>query len=319
MDGGKKKNIVVLGGANGCIVALRALKRFSDQLDIRAVVSVADSGGSSGILRERYGVLPPSDLMRAVLALSTYDFHFLKEVFVDGRMAEGPFGGHSLGNLFLTWAANETGDIRHGIRALETILNAQGHVFPVSLDSIHLAVQLSDGSVVNGEGKIDRPSYDRSLRIRRAWLEPDGNLNPEARRVIEHSDMLVIGPSSVYTSAVATLLVRGMSEAIQRTRSPIVFISSTFYNEIAETGPTRLSEQVAEIEQYLPRPINVVIYDKYAPDEEAARKAREEKHLVLLEKDPEHIPNHRCLGALLRDPRDRMSIKKLGEILSACI
>ncbi len=311
------RKVVVLGGGNGTSIILRALKSHVDQLDLSAVVSVADSGSSSGILRKQYGMVPPSDLMRAVIALSAYDHKTLQEIFFKNRMKDGPFSGHSLGNLFFAGAHRETGDIRDGIRALQTMVRAMGHVYPVSMVPLDLCVELTDGTIVKGESKIDEPSYDRSLRIVKAWLEPEGMLSDEARSAIGSARALILGPSSVYTSIMSTLLVGGVQEAIERSSANIIYIPSTYLPSDGETGPTTLSQQISVIESALPRPLNTIIVNtqRLADDPRPHHDIRLEEY----PKDVENLSTHHCVMEDLSDPTERMNLEKLGEILMQTI
>jgi len=311
-----KKNVVVIGGGNGSSIVLRSLKDYSGQLGLSAVISVADSGSSSGILREQFKMVPPSDLMRAVIALSPYDHATLHDVFVKNRPSEGPFKGHSLGNLFFAWGFEQSRDIRRAIRALEEMVHSYGHVYPVCATALDLCVKLTDGKIVRGEGAIDDPTYDRSLRITDAWLEPNGKVTSEAQSAIEEADVIILGPGSVYTSLMSTLLVGGVREAIQRSRGNIIYVPSTYLPTHGETGPTTLSGQIGVIESALPRAINTIVVSS----ERLGHNPR--AHDFPLEdyvKDVEKLPTHQCIVEDLGDDVERMNLKKLGEILMLLI
>ncbi|MBI5134767.1 YvcK family protein [Candidatus Uhrbacteria bacterium] len=311
------KKVVVLGGGNGTSIVLRALKAHTHHIDLSAVISVADSGSSSGVLRKQYGMIPPSDLMRAVIALSAYDHAILRDIFYKNRLEDGPLMGHSLGNLILAWAHRETHDIRNGIQALQTMVKAAGRVYPVSTTPVDLCVELTDGTIVRGEGAIDEPAYDRSLRIAKAWLEPNGVVDDEARNVIESADAIILGPSSVYTSIISTLLVGGVREAIDRSKASIVYVPSTYLPVDGETGPTTLSGQVSAIESALPRAIDSIVVNtqRLAVDPRLHHDIRLEDY----SKDVENLPTHHCVKEDLSDPTERMNLKKFGEVLMRII
>ncbi len=307
-----KKNVVVIGGGNGTSIVLRALKDYSDQLQLSAVISVADSGSSSGVLREQFQMVPPSDLMRAVIALSPYDHTTLRGVFVKNRPSEGPFKGHSLGNLFFAWGFEKSGDILDTIRALEEMVRSCGHVYPVCSAALDLCAKLSDGTIVQGEGAIDDPAYDRSLRITEAWLEPKGEITSEAQLAIEEADVIILGPGSVYTSLLSTLLVGGVREAIERSSGKIIYVPSTYLPSNGETGPTTLSGQIEVIESALPRAINTIVVSS----ERLENNPR--AHDLPLEdyvKDVEKLSTHQCIVEDLSDDVERMNLKKLGALL----
>ncbi len=316
----KKKKVVVMGGGNGSAVILRALKPYADQFEISAIISVADSGRTSGIIRKEFTMIPPSDSMRAMLALSRYDYQTLRDIFFTNRITDVPgLEGHNLGSLFLAWGTRaQHGDVLSSFRALEELLQTVGRVYPVTTEQVDLCVELSDTTVVRGEGAIDEPSYDRALSIKRAWLEPEGTILPQARDAIINADVLTLGPSSIYTSIVSTLLVAGVSDAIRSSRARIMYIPQNFLDHKAEAGPATLSEQVCTIEQYLPRPIDTIVYNTDAVLDRIDAKHGKGRYSVL-PKDVGNLPTHKCIGENFYHPEDRMDIERLGHVLCPII
>lgn len=259
-----KKNVVVFGGGNGSAIALVSLKQNLDRFNISAVISMSDSGGSSGRLRRELGVLPPGDIMRAVLAMSVYDYSLLKKIFYRNRFVQtGKLHEHNLGNLFLALGAQYSGSFLKAVRALEESVEAVGTVYPVTLKSSDLVVELSNGKIVKTEAKIDEPSYDRSLRIKKAYLEPKVKADDEAIKAVLAADYIVLSSGSLYTSVIATLLPVGIKEAIDKSHAKIIFVAGNAYHIYGETGPTNLSEIVAELECYLPRSIDFILYNNH--------------------------------------------------------
>src|SRR3989338_2345279 len=147
-----KKNGVVIGGGNGSACSINALKDHRDLFDVSAVISMSDSGGSSGRLRREFNTLPMGDILRATLAMSPYDYRTLKKVFNKSRFTDaGKLDGHNLGNMFLALGAQYSGDILHAVRALHQAVEAVGVAHPATLTPSDLCVELSNGDVVVGE------------------------------------------------------------------------------------------------------------------------------------------------------------------------
>lgn len=315
------KKIVVIGGGNGSAKALRALKDFQD-LEVAGVVSMSDSGGSSGRLREEFNTLPTGDVLRAVLSLSKYDYGVLKRIFYKTRFnGVGKLDKHNLGNLFLVLSEQYDGDFMHAVRALEESVEAEGHVYPVTLDKTHLVAELTNGDIIKTEGVIDEPSYDRSLKIKRAWLDPDGEIFEDARCAIEEADCIVIGPGSLYTSIVATLLPRGVREAFSHSKAKIIYVAGNSYTITGETGPERLSDFVKELQVYVPRKIDYIVHNNHAHND-AERAAYVEQDWEPFEADLENISNYTVVqDDFERDLSDAPGLDpvKLGNILHRII
>lgn len=257
----QKKKVVILGGGNGGSISIRAMKQYLDHYSISAIIAMSDSGSSSGKLREELGVLPPGDILRAVLAMSSYDYNLLKRIFYDTRYSEhGKLKGFGIGHLFIALAEKYNGGIIDAIRALAQAVDTVGPVFPVTLESSNLCVELTNGTIVKGEHEIDRPQWDCSIKIKRAWLEPENTpLYDRARKEILEADVIVIGPGSFFTSIIATLLPTGMKEALGESKAKLIFVSGNSIEKEGETGPETISRAVTLLQSYLPRPLDVVL------------------------------------------------------------
>ncbi len=255
-----KKKIVILGGGNGGSISIRAMKPYLEHYALSAVIAVSDSGSSSGKLRQELGVLPPGDILRAILAMSTYDYGLLKRIFYDTRYAEkGKLQGFGIGHLFLGLVEKYNGGVVDAIRALAQAVDVVGPVFPATLNLTDLCVELDNGNVVKGEHEIDRPHWDRNVRITKAWLDPVVDIYTNADKAIREADYIIIGPGSCYTSIIATLLPHGMAAAIRDSRAKLIFVAGNTIESDGETGPCSTSELVTTIQKYLPRPLDVVI------------------------------------------------------------
>lgn len=214
-------SVVALGGGSGLSSLLRGLRQITG--NITAVVTVADDGGGSGMLREDLGMLPPGDIRNCILALSEAEPEM--EKLLQYRFREGQLKGQSFGNLLLAAVADASGGFLEGIRSVSDILNVQGRVLPVSLDDINLKARLDDGSVVDGESNIGMCQRTRGSRIEQLWLDP-ANCRPvpEVLDAIGEADMIIIGPGSLYTSLLPNLLVPGVAEAVRRSKAVKIYI-----------------------------------------------------------------------------------------------
>lgn len=241
----KKRNMVVIGGGTGTFTVLSALKDYD--FNLTAIVSMADDGGSTGILRDQYGVLPPGDVRRALVALSGSDT--LRDLF-NYRFSKGDLAGHSFGNIFLSALEKIKGDFASAVKEASQILNIRGSVFPVTLDNIRLYAKLTDGKILRGETNIDIPRTKIRAKIKKIWLSPKARINPEAKRAILSTDLIVIGPGDLYTSLIPNFLVRGVPEMIKKSRAKKVFVCNLM-TKFGETNGFRAEDFVSEIEKYL--------------------------------------------------------------------
>lgn len=310
-----KKKIVIFGGGNGSAIVLRALKRHVHAFDISAVISMSDSGGSSGRLRKEFGTLPPGDIMRAVLASSTHGYkQVLKSIFYSNRFEDvGKLSGHNVGNMFLTFAQHYTGDFMLGVRALEQAVGSVATVYPATTMPNDLVVKLANGEMVKSEHQIDRPSGAYSDRIVKAWLEPAAPASEGAINAIREADYLFFGPGSFYCSIVASLLPTGIREAIAESSAKLVYIAGDKYEREGEHGPTVLSEFVLELEQYLPRKVDVVIMNTTELSVTQMKKYEERKWGVIM-LDKEALREYEIVDKSFEKDSGGLDPEKLGSI-----
>lgn len=216
-----KPNIVVIGGGTGVFSVLSGLRNYP--VHLTAVISMSDDGGSTGILREEFGILPPGDVRRALVAMSHSSDRMLSDLF-NYRFAEGGLKGHTFGNIMLTALERLTGSFEQAIQEASSILGVRGAVVPVTLDDVRLVARLENGFVVRGETNIDIPKHDGTLKIDKVYLEPPARISASARKAILGADLVVIGPGDLYTSLIPNLLVRGVADALQKTRGKKVYV-----------------------------------------------------------------------------------------------
>lgn len=257
----KTKNIVVIGGGTGVYTTLSGLKKYPHNLT--AVVSMADDGGSTGVLREEFGILPPGDIRRALVALSDAE-ESLSDLF-NYRFNEGTFNGHNFGNLLITALERLTGDFEKAIEEAARLLNVKGKVIPVTLDNTRLFAELEDGEIIEGETNIDIPKHNPELRIKRAFLNPGAKANRRALASLREAHLIVIGPGDLYTSIIPNLLVKGFGAAIKRSSAKKVYICNLM-TKYGETNGFKASNFLAEIERYLGKDVlDFVILNNHPP------------------------------------------------------
>jgi len=304
---------VVIGGGSGSYTVLKGLKEYPVQLF--SIVSMFDSGGSTGRLRNELGVLPPGDVRRCVIALADEDNeNVLRELFL--YRFEGGVQDHSLGNLVLTAAEKKYGNIGEGIKKLSKVLNLRGQVLPVSLDNAQLCAKLEDGKVIRGETNIDIADAERG-KISEAFLEPVAEANPDAKEAILDADVVIIGPGDLYTSLVPNLLVNGIPEALRKTRAKIVYVCNIMTKK-GETDGFLASDFVAEIENYISRSVDHVICNENNLNRVLLDRYRMENKFPVVF-DLAH--DHRVMIADIVSQEDflRHDIKKLArELISLC-
>ncbi|WP_018921919.1 gluconeogenesis factor YvcK family protein [Salsuginibacillus kocurii] len=224
----EQAKVVAIGGGTGLSVLLRGMKTLP--IDISAIVTVADDGGSSGRLREELAIPPPGDVRNVLVALAEVE-PMIEELF-QHRFENGTgLNGHSLGNLLLAGMTSITGDFARGISEISAVLNVRGRVLPASNQSIHLQAVMEDGSIVKGESQIPKANK----RIHRVRLQPN-YVEPLAESIeaVQEADLIVIGPGSLYTSILPNLLVPGITDAIRASSAPTIYIS----NVMTQAGET---------------------------------------------------------------------------------
>lgn len=227
----KAAKIVVIGGGTGLSVLLRGLKKYTS--NITAIVTVADDGGGSGVLREDLGMLPPGDIRSCILALANTEPTM--EKLLQFRFEDGSLKGQSFGNLFLA-AMNEIyGSFEMAIKETSNVLAVTGKVLPMTLENVVLNAELENGSLVAGESRIPEIALEEGSAIKRVFLEPE-NLSPieEAVDSIRRADLIVLGPGSLYTSIIPNLLVDSIVDEIYKSRGKTVYIA----NVMTQPGET---------------------------------------------------------------------------------
>lgn len=239
--------IVVVGGGTGLSVILRGLKKITDNLT--AVVTVADDGGGSGVLREDLGMLPPGDIRSCILAMA--DDEGVMQELLQYRFAEGMLAGQNFGNLLIAALNGISGSFEDAVTKTADILRVKGRVLPVTSADLCLCAELEDGRVVRGESAIQPAVIHSGCPIRRVFLEPEKPApNPAAIEAIRKADLVVLGPGSLYTSIVPNLLVDGVARAVAESRGRKILICNIM-TQPGETDDYGVLRHVEVVNEYL--------------------------------------------------------------------
>ncbi|MEH7075789.1 gluconeogenesis factor YvcK family protein [Neobacillus drentensis] len=236
--------IVVIGGGTGLPVLLRGLKQYP--VDITAIVTVADDGGSSGRLREDLHIPPPGDIRNVLASLSDVE-PLVEEMFQHRFKTSNELSGHSLGNLILAAMTSITGNFVHAIQEMSKILNVHGKVLPAANQSVVLHAEMEDGTVVSGESKIPYSGK----RIKRVFMTPE-NIRPlpEAIQAIRQADLIIIGPGSLYTSILPNLLVPKIGDELCQSQAKKVYICNLM-TQAGETHGFTASDHVKALYDHM--------------------------------------------------------------------
>lgn len=282
--------VVAIGGGTGLAALLRGLKCFTR--NITAVVTVTDEGGSSGRLRQEWGVLPPGDIRNCLLALAEDDSSLNR--LLNFRFDRGELTGHSLGNLLLLAATEIAGDFRKGIEELNNMLAIRGQVLPVTTESVTLVGKTKNGERI--EGELNITNYGKYLDD--IWLEPK-NVKPlpETLKAIENADLIILGPGSLFTSVIPNLLVEKVADSVKTSSTPVVYVCNLM-TQPCETEGFTVWDHVRWISKVLKGfPDFVVANSKALPHEIVSKYVAQGSMPLLL--TPEEREKFKKIGIYL--------------------
>ena len=257
--------IAVIGGGTGSFTLLSALKNHTSQ--IAALVNMADDGGSTGVLRDELGALPPGDIRQCLVALSDSDK--VRDLF-NYRFEEGSLKGHAFGNLFLTALEKMTGDFGSGVELASEVLNVRGVVEPITLSNVTLAMRDSAGRETRGEFQISDMNFgDERPEL---WLEPKSEANPRAIRAIETADIVVVAPGNLYGSLAPALIVPGVGEALAKTKAFRVYVCN-LVTKPGQTDGYKVDDFADEIERFAGQKfLDAVLFNTERPTDDLLEK-----------------------------------------------
>lgn len=267
------KRVVVIGGGTGSFTVLTSLRAYDD-IELSAIVTMADDGGSTGRLRDEYGVLPPGDLRQCLVALSDAP-QIMRKLF-SFRYSHGDLKGHSFGNIFLSTLEHMTGDVNRALDIAGEVLKIRGAVIPVTLKKARLIAELGNGKRLEGEQALTNCQRISQLSLKRIELIPHAKANPKALVAIRQADLIVVGPGNFYASIVPNFLVIGIAPALRRSRAKKVFIVNLM-NKDGQTNGFTPARYVATLERLSGgRLIDVVLCNTKHPPESLLRRYADE-------------------------------------------
>lgn len=269
------KKIVVIGGGTGNFAVLHGLKNY--KVDISAIVSMADDGGSTGILRDELGVLPPGDVRQCLVALSNSSN--MMRSLMSYRFENGGLGGHSFGNLLLSALEKVTGSFEKAVEEMGKILFIKGKVIPVTTHQVRLKMLLNNRQLLEGEKEIYL-SQEIDQGYKSIYLEPFPKANPHAIAEIMNADIIVLGPGGLHTSLIPNLLVEGVSEALRRSPAKKTFVVNLM-NRKGQTTGFKVSHYLKEVTQFVGEDIfDFILVNEQKPPQELIEVYAEEGDLV---------------------------------------
>jgi len=305
----RELNVGCFGGGTGLPSLLGGLKH-NPWLHADAVVTMFDSGGSSGQLRDELGVLPPGDILKCALALARNAREARRVLLARlPTLEHARLGGHTGGNLLLSMMQRYSGDFLDAIDGLRALLGCSGRVWPVSVQQASVCADYGDGAVTRGEVEVDAGQSSGRF-VHRIWLEPPVAIHPAVAKAIGEFDAVTIGPGSFYTSLMPIFLVRGVADALAEMKGPIILIANLLTEGRGMTGFTA-ADAVARIEDAIQRQVDVVITNTQWPSPEIlGRYALEHKEPLAIGPLParcEQVGGSFWTGDIARHDRLRLA------------
>jgi uncharacterized cofD-like protein len=309
--------VAVVGGGTGLAVLLTGLKQFTS--NISAIVTVADDGGSSGRIREEFGMLPPGDIRNCLVALADAPA-LMRDLFQFRFDTNSQLSGHSFGNLFITVMTQLTGDFEKAVKETSKVLALRGQVIPSTLDKVVLSAKHKDGTVTVGENKI--PKTQRS--IEKVYLIPDRpQATPDAVKAIKEAQVIVLGPGSLYTSIIPNLLIGDITEAIISSEALKVYVCNAM-TQPGETDGYSASEHVKAIFAHSSHKVidYCVVNTAEVPKDILARYAKQGSYLVVNDRKKIEDMGYRVIEddfGIIEDTVIRHDPAKLAKIILGLI
>lgn len=262
----KKINVTTIGGGSGQYVLLSSLRDIKN-INISSVVSMVDSGGSTGRLRDEFGILPPGDILKCLLALSPKR-EYARRILQTRFKLSKKLKGHNAGNMLLGFLSQYTGDFPEGVEALGEILGIRGRVFPVTTDRATLVAELSNGERIFGESAIDVPRGTQREKIVKTYLVPhhsnEVKVYPPVISAIKNADYVIIGPGDIYTSIIPNFLVPGVKEAVCKSKAKIIYIVNLM-TKFGESDNFIIDDFVNLVNKTIGRKVDVIMQNKTVP------------------------------------------------------
>jgi uncharacterized cofD-like protein len=303
------------GGGTGLPSVIGGLKT-NPWLHVNAIVTMFDSGGSSGVLRDQLGVLPPGDILKCTLALARNEAEARRVLLTRLPMLEQHerLAGHTGGNLLLSMMERHSGDFLAAVDGLRSLLGCSGRVWPASVEHASVCAEYGDGAQTRGEVEVDALQSEGRL-VRRVWLDPVPHIHPAVAEAIPEFDAAIIGPGSFFTSLLPPLLVAGMREALAEMKGTVIFVANLLTEGRGMSGFTA-GDAVRWIGDVIGRDVDVLLVNKERPsDDTLARYAAEHEHPLPIGDVPascEVVEGAFWDGEIARHSRRRLSYALWG-------
>lgn len=254
----EKCKIVLLGGGTGNAVFLKTLKNFP--CDITAIVSVADDGGSSGTIRQDYGILPPGDIRNCIVALA--DEESVMAELMDFRFSDGFMKTQSFGNIMITAMHQIWGNFPLAVKMVSDVLAIKGRVLPVTTTDITLCAETRKGKTIEGESKIPKYCISNNDTIEKMFLYPSASAFSECIEAIESADIIVYSPGSLFTSLIPNLIVENITDALEKSKARKYYMQNIM-TQNGETSQFTLNDHLQAIEKHIngKKIIDTVVYN----------------------------------------------------------
>lgn len=281
----EKLKVITLGGGTGGYVIDKGLVKNED-IELISIFTTFDNGGSTGRLRDEFGILPVGDMRRRIVAHSTDDNHqILRELFFYRFQSNGDLNDHSLGNIILSSVINMWG-VDKGISNIIKLFNIKGKILPITNEKAELCAILSDNSILIGESKIDLRDKDDTRIIKKIFLSNKVSLNKKSEKAIIEADYIIICPGDLYTSILPILLVDDFKNIIKKSKAKIIYIAN-YMTKHAETKDYKLDDFVKIIEKYTNKNIDYILYSNNKVSKEIINKYKkiDKAHIVDISKD----------------------------------
>ena len=319
-----KIKVTTIGGGSGQYALLSGLRDL-DEIDITSVVSMVDSGGSTGRLRDELGILPPGDVLKCLLALSPQR-EVARTLLLRRFSKDKRLNGHNAGNMLLTMLSRYTGSFPAGIQALGEILNVRGAILPVTTDRATLVAELTDGTRIFGESAIDVPRGGQTSKIKDVYLVPhhSGHIKayPPVIEAIKAAEYIIIGPGDLFTSILSNIVVPGVRKAIKETQATILYVVNIM-TKYGETHNYSGIDFVDKLEEGIGRKVQVVIGNRTRPEDHILTQYRkQEAEFVEFLDDHKFWRNRKLCSTDLLDTSGsivRHDAKKLAQLIHELI
>jgi len=268
------KKVVTIGGGTGSFTVLSGLKNYP--VSLTAIVTMADDGGSSGVLRDEFGVLPPGDLRQCLVALSE----------ADHRYSSSDLQGHNFGNLFISALEQITGRLDLALDVAAKILNVRGKVVPVTLSKVRLVAELKNGKKLEGEKELTAYQLVSKFGIEKMYLQPRAAANPRAIQAIKEANVIIVGPGNLYSSIIPNFLVAEVSRAFAASKAKKVYVANLM-NRYGHTDDFTVMDYVRTLEGVIGKKnvFDTVVYNTKMPQKALVRKYADEGEPLTVGKD----------------------------------